>query len=57
MNPTISEDMIQREFERDPEAAKAEWLAGFTMISKAHFLLKPFRHASFPAAMSYQARQ
>jgi len=29
MNPTISEDMIQRELERDPEAAKAEWLAGF----------------------------
>ena len=29
MNPTISEGLIQRELERDPEGANAEWLAPF----------------------------
>jgi hypothetical protein len=57
MNPTMSEDMIQRELELDPEAAKAEWLAGLVMIWKAHSRLKPFRRASFLAVISYQARQ
>jgi hypothetical protein len=42
MNPTISDDLIQRELERDPEAAKAEWLDS-VMIWKAHFHLKRFK--------------
>jgi hypothetical protein len=29
MNPTIDEGLIQRELERDPEGASAEWLATF----------------------------
>lgn len=29
MNPSLSESMIERELERDPDAARAEWLAEF----------------------------
>jgi hypothetical protein len=36
MNPTLSDVLIQRELERDPEGAQAEWLATFrTDVSSA----------------------
>jgi hypothetical protein len=37
MKPTISEDLIQRELERDPEGAQAEWLATFRTDLQAAF--------------------
>jgi hypothetical protein len=37
MNPTISEELIQREMERDPEAASSEWLATFRSDLSAAF--------------------
>jgi hypothetical protein len=40
MNPTIDAGLIQRELERDPDAAKAEWLAGFRDDLEAAFSLE-----------------
>jgi hypothetical protein len=40
MNSTIDEGLIQRELERDPDAAKAEWLAGFRDDLEAAFSLQ-----------------
>jgi hypothetical protein len=37
MNPTINEGLIQREIERDPEGAQAEWLATFRTDLQAAF--------------------
>jgi hypothetical protein len=37
MNPTISEALIQRELERDPDAASSEWLATFRSDLSAAF--------------------
>jgi hypothetical protein len=37
MNPTIDEGLIQREIERDPEGASAEWLATFRSDLQAAF--------------------
>jgi hypothetical protein len=37
MNPTIDEGLIQRELERDPEGAQAEWLATFRTDLSAAF--------------------
>jgi hypothetical protein len=37
MNPTIDEGLIQREIERDPEGAQAEWLATFRTDLQAAF--------------------
>jgi Phage Terminase len=37
MNPTLDEDLIQRELERDPEGAQAEWLATFRTDLQAAF--------------------
>jgi Terminase large subunit, ATPase domain len=37
MNPTIDEGLIQRELERDPEGAQAEWLATFRTDLQAAF--------------------
>lgn len=37
MNPTIDEGLIQREIERDPEGAHAEWLATFRTDLQAAF--------------------
>jgi hypothetical protein len=40
MNPTISEQFIQAEIERDPEAARSEWLAQFREDVEAAFSLE-----------------
>src|SRR4029450_211006 len=40
MNPTISEELIQRELERDPEGAQAEWNATFRTDLQAAFSLE-----------------
>jgi len=40
MNPTVAESLIQREMERDPDAARAEWLAGFRDDLEAAFGLE-----------------
>lgn len=40
MNPTISEELIQRELERDPESARAEWLGEFREDLEAAFSLE-----------------
>ncbi len=40
MNPTVAESLIQRELERDPDAARAEWLAGFRDDLEAAFGLE-----------------
>src|SRR5262249_51871373 len=37
MNPTIDEALIQREIERDPDAASAEWMARFRTDLQAAF--------------------
>jgi len=37
MNPTIDAELIQREIERDPEGAQAEWLATFRTDLQAAF--------------------
>jgi hypothetical protein len=37
MNPTIDQALIQRELERDPEGAQAEWLATFRTDLQAAF--------------------
>jgi hypothetical protein len=37
MNPTIDQGLIQRELERDPEGAQAEWLATFRTDLQAAF--------------------
>src|SRR5215470_10480090 len=37
MNPTLDEGLIQRELERDPEGAQAEWLATFRTDLSAAF--------------------
>jgi hypothetical protein len=40
MNPTISEDLIRRELEKDPESARAEWLGQFREDLEAAFSLE-----------------
>lgn len=40
MNPTISEKLIQKEIEKDPEAGRAEWLGGFREDVTAAFPLE-----------------
>jgi Phage Terminase len=37
MNPTLDQGLIQRELERDPEGAQAEWLATFSTDLSAAF--------------------
>ena len=39
MNPTITEKFIQEEIERDPEAARSEWLGCFREDYRAVFFL------------------
>jgi hypothetical protein len=39
MNPTIDVELIQRELERDPDGASAEWLATFRTDLQAAFSL------------------
>jgi hypothetical protein len=48
MYPTISDDMIQRELERDPEAATAEWLAGFRDDLEAAFSVEAIQACVIP---------
>ena len=43
MNPMISDDLIQRELERDPEAAKANGWQDSATIWKAHSRWKQFK--------------
>jgi hypothetical protein len=40
MNPTITEEFIQAEIERDPDAARSEWLAQFREDVEAAFSLE-----------------
>src|SRR5262249_15262647 len=40
MNPTLSEKLIQRELERDPDSASAEWLGVFREDLEAAFSLE-----------------
>lgn len=40
MNPTISESLIRRELEKDPESARAEWLGEFREDLEAAFSLE-----------------
>ena len=55
MNPTIDEGLIQRELERDPEGAQAEWLATFrTDLAGRIFSRIAWRLAPSRAAMSYR---
>src|SRR5262249_59978012 len=40
MNPTLSEKLIQRELEKDPDSASAEWLGVFREDLEAAFSLE-----------------
>jgi len=62
MNPTISQSLIAREIERDPQAARSEWGAEFREDLETAFPLDvieacviPGRGTLPPGAMSYQA--
>jgi hypothetical protein len=49
MNPTISEDYIQKELAKDPEAARAEWLAEFGKDLESFLPLEWIERASVPS--------
>jgi hypothetical protein len=63
MNPTIDQGLIQRELERDPEGAQAEWLATFRTDLQAAFSVESLESCTIkgrdelPASpiISYQA--
>ena len=40
MNPSISEQFVQSEIEKDPDAARSEWLALFRQDIEAAFSLE-----------------
>ena len=48
MNPTISEQLIQRELERDPDPAPAEWLAKFRDDLESAFSVEAVRACIVP---------
>jgi len=48
MNPTISEALIEKELERDPEAARAEWLGEFRQDVTAAFTLEMIEACTVP---------
>ena len=48
MNPTISEQLIQRELERDPDSASAEWLAKFRDDLESAFSVEAVRACIVP---------
>jgi hypothetical protein len=48
MNPTISEDYIQKELAKDPEAARAEWLAEFRKDLESFLPLEWVERATVP---------
>jgi terminase large subunit-like protein len=48
MNPTLSESMIQRELEKDPESARAEWLGLFRSDISAAFSLELIESCIIP---------
>jgi hypothetical protein len=48
MNPTLSESMIQREIEKDPEAGRAEWLGLFREDVSAAFPLEVIERCIVP---------
>ena len=52
MNPTIRESLIQRELERDPDSASAEWLAKFRDDLESALASRRYGLASCPGAMS-----
>jgi hypothetical protein len=48
MNPTISQALIERELERDPDSARAEWLAQFREDLQAAFSLESIEACIVP---------
>jgi hypothetical protein len=48
MNPTISQEFIHKEIERDPEAARAEWLGQFREDVSAAFPLEAIEACTIP---------
>jgi len=48
MNPTISQEFINKEIERDPEAARAEWLGQFREDVSAAFPLEAIEACTIP---------
>jgi len=48
MNPTISESMIQRELEKDPVSALAEWFGSFRQDISAAFPLEAIEACTIP---------
>jgi hypothetical protein len=48
MNPTISKELIQRELERDPDSASAEWLAKFRDDLESAFSVEAVRACIVP---------
>ncbi len=62
MNPTIGEDYIEKELAKDPEAARAEWLAEFRKDLESFLPLEWIQKATIPdrfelppARFTYQA--
>jgi hypothetical protein len=62
LNPTISQTVIQKEIDKDPEACRSEWLAEFRADISAAFSLEmieactlPGRQEFLPANFSYFA--
>ena len=54
MNPTIDEGLIQRELERDPEGAQAEWLATFRTDLQAAFSPEALEACTVKGRVSYR---
>jgi hypothetical protein len=48
MNPTISDGMIQRELERDPDSASSEWLARFRDDLESAFSVEALQACVIP---------
>jgi hypothetical protein len=48
MNPTISQDFINQELERDPDAARSEWFAQFREDVEAAFSLESIEQCVIP---------
>jgi len=48
MNPTVSESLIERELERDPEGARSEWLGQFREDVSAAFPLEAIEACIVP---------
>jgi hypothetical protein len=48
MNPSISEEFIQREIEQDPNAGRSEWLALFREDVEAAFSIESIEQCVIP---------